>query len=237
MMEHGAKVTSINTRLRAVRAFFNFLENKGKIPQNPMKDVKLLNAKRNPIQTFSQEQIQALLNAVDLKTFTGVRDYTIILFLLETGVRLKELCAIDVNDVELESGQVLVRDPKNQLERYVPIGKKMRDQLRKYLKIRGYLETDALFVTVNNTRISRGQVEKRLAQLGKKAGIKGVRCSPHTFRHTFAKMSILNDAGVYELQAILGHQSMEMVRVYVNLFSPEVKGMHKKFSPVEKLLC
>lgn len=236
MMEHGAKVTSINTRLRAVRAFFNFLENKGKIPQNPMKDVKLLNAKRNPIQTFSQEQIQALLNAVDLKTFTGVRDYTIILFLLETGVRLKELCAIDLNDVELESGQVLVRDPKNQLERYVPIGKKMRDQLRKYLKIRGYLETDALFVTVNNTRISRGQVEKRLAQLGKKAGIKGVRCSPHTFRHTFAKMSILNGAGVFELQAILGHQSMEMVRVYVNLFSPEVKEMHKKFSPVEKLL-
>jgi len=236
MKENGAKTTSINARLRAVRAFFNFLEKKGKIRNNPMKDIQLLSDKRNPIQTFTQEQIKAMLNAIDLKTFTGVRDYTIVLLLLETGIRLKELVALNVQDVELEAGQMLVRNPKNQLERYVPLGRRMRDQLKKYLKIRGYLETDALFVTVDNKRISRKQVENRLKIIGKQAGITGVRCSPHTFRHTFAKMSILNGAGVFELQAILGHSSMEMVRIYVNLFSPEVKELHKKFSPVEKLL-
>ena len=235
MLDNGAKVGAVNTRLRAIKAFFNWLEGKEWVKPNPTKDVSLLKDKRNVIETFTKKDLRAMFSACDLTTFTGVRDYTIMLFLLETGIRLKELIQINVQDVDLDAGQVLVTDPKNQLERYVPIGATTCKQLRTYLRLRGYLETDALFVSVNNERLSRAQIQNQIRKIGKKAGVTGVRCSPHTFRHTFAKMSILNGAGPFELQAILGHQSMDMVRVYVNLFSPEVKEMHKRFSPVEKL--
>ncbi len=60
------------------------------------------------------------------------------------------------------------------------------------------------------------------------ANIKDVRCSPHTFRHTFAKLSVQNGAGIFELQQILGHTTMDMVRTYVNLFSNDVKEKHKE---------
>ncbi|MEH7653450.1 site-specific integrase [Bacillus safensis] len=69
----------------------------------------------------------------------------------------------------------------------------------------------------------------------KQADIKGIRCSCHTFRHTFAKLSVKNGAGIFELQQILGHTSIEMVRVYVNLFSEDVMDKHKSFSPLIKL--
>src|SRR5690625_6910135 len=83
--------------------------------------------------------------------------------------------------------------------------------------------------------MSRKAVQDRIAKYGRMANITNVRCSPHTFRHTFAKMSIRNGADVFALQKILGHQTLDMVRTYVNLFSTEVAEAHRKFSPMENL--
>ncbi|MCY7585928.1 tyrosine-type recombinase/integrase [Bacillus safensis] len=111
----------------------------------------------------------------------------------------------------------------------------MKRQLRKYVQIRGDVPNEALFVTIDNTPLTIRQVQNRLRKYGRKANIKNVRCSPHTFRHTFAKMSVQNGADVFALQAVLWHTSLDMVRNYVNLFSSDVMDAHKKFSPVEKL--
>src|SRR5690606_24923411 len=111
----------------------------------------------------------------------------------------------------------------------------MKRQLRKYLAVRGELDTPNLFVTIDNTPLTKRQLQERIAKYGRMAGIKNVRCSPHTFRHTFAKMAVQNGADVFALQAVLGHASLEMVRNYVNLFSSDVFESHKKFSPLEKL--
>lgn len=67
------------------------------------------------------------------------------------------------------------------------------------------------------------------------AKIKNVRCSPHTFRHTFAKLSVQQGANIFELQTILGHTSMEVVKIYVNLFGNDVRESHKNFSPLKTL--
>ncbi|MCQ6282887.1 site-specific integrase, partial [Bacillus sp. EB600] len=85
------------------------------------------------------------------------------------------------------------------------------------------------------TRLSKKQVQNRISHYGLKARLEGVRCSPHTFRHTFAKMCVQSGANVFELQQILGHSSLEMVRNYVNLFSSEIKESHNKFSPLKGL--
>jgi integrase/recombinase XerD len=234
MMERGAKDSSINTRLRAVRSFFNFLKREKMIASNPVAELKLIKAKKEVVETLTREQVRDILNVVNRASFTGLRDYTILLLLLETGIRARELTEISVKDIRWEDGQIRING-KGYKERLVPIQSTMRLQLKKYIAIRGDVPNEALFVTIDNTPITIRQLQNRISKYGRMANIKNVRCSPHTFRHTFAKMSVQNGADVFSLQKVLGHTSLEMVRNYVNLFSSDVVDAHKRFSPLEKL--
>ncbi|MCY8026413.1 tyrosine-type recombinase/integrase [Bacillus sonorensis] len=230
------KVTTINTRLRAIRAFFNFLHKEGHIINNPMKGIKLVRDRRKVVPTFSLEQIHDLLDQPDLNTFTGFRDYTLMLLLLETGIRVNELSGIHVRDVSFDDSMLLVRKTKGNKERTVPLTPIMLDQMKKYLTVRGEgVGCEHLFITIDNTPLTVRQIQNRIRKYGVAANITNVRCSPHTFRHTFAKMSVKQGAGVFELQQILGHTTMDMVRVYVNLYSEDVKGKHLKFSPLNNI--
>jgi integrase/recombinase XerD len=231
----GAKVVSINTRLRALRVFFNFLHKQKYIPNNPMENIKLLKDRKRVIPTFSKEQLNKLFRQPDLKTFTGFRDYTIMMLLLETGIRVNELIGLTLADIRWEDNLICIRNAKSYRERLVPIQKEMKNQLKKYVAIRGYVENDALFVTIDGKPMTKRGVQNRIEKYGVLAGIKGVRCSCHTFRHTFAKLSVQQGANIFELQTILGHTSMEIVKTYVNLFGTDVRDSHKRFSPVKVL--
>jgi integrase/recombinase XerD len=235
MKEKGLQTVTINTRLRAIRAFFNFLHRERHIKENPLSDIKLLKDRRKVVETFTNEQLQTLFNQPNLRSFVGVRDYTFMLLLLETGIRVSELEGICVQDILWNESKLHIRNTKTYKERIVPIQSKMKNQLQKYIQIRGVMETDALFVTLDGEKMSKRQFQNRVTFYGKQAEIKGVRCSCHTFRHTFAKLSVKNGAGIFELQQILGHTSMEMVRVYVNLFSDDVLDKHKTFSPLTNM--
>lgn len=236
MMETlGRKETTINTKLRAARAFFNFLEKESMISDNPFNEISLIQEKKTIIETFNREQLHALLRQPNQSTFTGYRDYTVLMLLLETGVRARELVNIRTKDVNWEDGVIKI-DGKGYKERHVPIQATTKRQLRKYIGVRGDVDTEFLFVNIDNEPLSKRRLQEIIAKYGRMAGIKGVRCSPHTFRHTFAKMSVQNGADVFALQAVLGHTSLEMVRNYVNLFSSDVYEKHKRFSPIEKLL-
>ncbi|TWI56083.1 integrase/recombinase XerD [Halalkalibacter nanhaiisediminis] len=117
----------------------------------------------------------------------------------------------------------------------MPIQKEMKEQLKKYIAIRGYVESEALFVTIDGARLTKRGIQQRIIKYGDMAKIKGVRCSCHTFRHTFAKLSVQQGANIFELQTILGHSSMEIVKTYVNLFGSDVRESHKRFSPLKVL--
>ncbi|NRG31126.1 tyrosine-type recombinase/integrase [Niallia circulans] len=228
------KETTINTRLRAIRAFFNYLAKEKMIAVNPAEELTLIKAKKEVIETFSREQLRDILRQPDQETFTGFRDYTILMLLVETGVRVREITDIDVKDIRWEDSQILING-KGYKERLVPMQATMKRQLKKYLAVRGDVVNEALFVTVDNKPITIRQLQNRIAKYGRMANITNVRCSPHTFRHTFAKMAVQNGADVFALQKVLGHTSLEMVRNYVNLFSSDVFESHKRFSPLEKL--
>jgi integrase/recombinase XerD len=233
--QKGLKVVTINTRLRALRAFYNFLYKSKYIPFNPMENIKLLKDRKTIIATFSKDQLNNLFKQPDLKTFTGVRDYIIMMLMLETGIRVNELVGVSLADIRWEDNLLCIRNAKSYRERLVPIQKVMKDQLKKYIAIRGYVESDALFVTVDGTRLTRRGVQQRITIYGSMAKLKDVRCSCHTFRHTFAKLSVQQGANIFELQAILGHSSMEIVKTYVNLFGNDVRDRHKEFSPLKVL--
>jgi len=231
----GNRIVSINTRLRALRSFFNFLYKHKHIPKNPMENIKLLKDRKTVIATFTKEQLKNLFRQPNLKTFTGVRDYTIMMLMLETGIRVNELAGLSLNDIRWEDGLICIKNAKSYRERLVPIQNPMKAQLKKYIAIRGYVESEALFVTVDGTRLTKRGIQQRIVKYGKMAKIKDVRCSPHTFRHTFAKLSVQQGANIFELQTILGHTSMEVVKIYVNLFGNDVRESHRKFSPLNVL--
>jgi len=231
----GLRVVTINTRLRALRAFFNFLYKQKYVPKNPFENIRLLKDRKQIIPTFSKEQLNKLFNQPDLRTFTGVRDYTIMMLMLETGIRVNELVGVGLNDILWEDSLLRIRNAKSYKERLVPIQKKMKEQLKKYITIRGYVESDMLFVTIDGTDLTRRAVQQRIRIYGEKAKLKDVRCSCHTFRHTFAKLSVQQGANIFELQVILGHSSMEIVKTYVNLFGSDVRERHRDFSPLKVL--
>lgn len=234
MMELGRKETTINCTLRAARTLFNFLVKESYMLRSPMANMTLVKQKRTIIQTFNRDQLRALFRQPDPYTFVGVRDLTFLMLLIETGIRVRELCDIKLTDVVWEDGVIKI-DGKGYKQRLVPIQTTMRKQLQKYVKLRGELDVDTLFVSIDNRPMKIRSIQEQMAAYGKAAKITGVRCSPHTCRHTFAKMSVQNGADIFVLQAVLGHAGLEMTRVYVNMFSGEVNAQHRKFSPLEGL--
>ena len=82
--------------------------------------------------------------------------------------------------------------------------------------------------------LTRSGIQQMLRRYGKQAGINGVRCSPHTFRHTFAKNYLLNGGDIYSLKAILGHNTFDMVNEYLHFTSQQITDLHHKFSPMDK---
>lgn len=234
MKEQNCKTVSINTRLRAIRAFFNFLEREKIISkkQNPFHEIKLLKDRKKAVPTFTKEEIHILFKQPNLRTFTGVRDLTIMMLLLETGIRASECVGIRLSDIDFQRSRILIQNTKGYRQRYVPIQKQMKEQLRKYINIRGALDHDYLFVSVDDRPLTKRQMQNQIETYGKKCGI---HATCHKFRHTFARLSVEAGAGIFELQAVLGHSSMEMVKHYVNLFSDDVVEKHKSFSPIENL--
>src|SRR5699024_6446452 len=124
---------------------------------------------------------------------------------------------------------------KDQNLRYDPFQAHFGRVLRPYLKIRRDSATDAIFITHDDAPMQGRSVQDMLRKYGKQASITDVRVSPHTFRHTFAKMYIQNEGDPFSLQKILGHSTMEIVRRYVNMFGKELDEAHRKFSPLSKL--
>lgn len=232
--EHKVKHATINATLRALRAFLNWAKDNRVISENPMDEIVISEAKPREIETFSREQIYQILSQPDPKLFVGLRDLAIMVLMLDTGIRVRELCDIKVDDIRWEDGQILIHG-KNGEDRLVPIEEKTKRLLKQYVKARGYSEVDWLFITVDDRKMSRDSVRDRIEKYGRMANITNVRCSPHTFRHTFAKHSVQNGANVFDLQQILGHKTLEMSRRYVNLFSQDIKQAHRRFSPINNL--
>jgi len=226
---------TINGRLGSCKAFFKFLFHERYVKENIAQPLKNLRTPKDAIQTFTKAELLTLLKQPDQSTFTGFRDYTLQILLLETGIRISELLALTVDDVHLSEKELIVRNGKGNKTRIVPFQKTCAKVLQKYLKERGNVPTDALFITIDNMPLQLRSVQDRIRDYGLRAKISGVRVSPHTFRHTMAKLYIRNGGDPFSLQQILGHSSLDSVQMYVRLFSNEVKEQHRKYSPVEHM--
>lgn len=235
MLGKGLASNTVNGRIKTCKAFFKFLYEEGYIKHKLADELRLIKAEKKMIQTFTKEQLLALLNQPNRHTFTGFRDYTIMMVMLETGMRIGEMLNLKIGDLFLKEMQIRIVRGKGGKARRVPIQKTCVKVLKQYLVERGDVETDWLFVNVEGTALHTRTIQENIQEYGKLADISGVRVSPHTFRHTMAKFYILNGGDVFTLQQILGHSTLDMVRYYVELFSKDIREQHQKYSPVENM--
>jgi len=229
---------TIQGYVRTLKAFYSWLLREEYIEDNPMRHIRIPRAPKVVIETFTDEQIERLLAAVDVRKPLGFRDHCILLILLDTGMRLSELAGLCTQDVDLETGEFKVTG-KGQKQRVIPMGGTVQKVLWKYLnryrREPAIPSVDHLFLDRTGMPMSPDSIYRMVRKHGRNAQLESVRCSPHTFRHTFAKNYLLNGGDVFSLQKILGHSSLEVVKLYVNLAAADVRSQHRRFSPVDMM--
>jgi len=235
---NGLSGHTINCYVRSLSAFWSWLLQENLISENPFKKLKVPKAPRKVIGSFTEEQMQKLFSAIDTSSTVGFRDYTIMLTLYDTGIRSAELINLKITDIDYESRQFKVLG-KGSKERYVPFGAKVQKELWKYTKLHRPQPASALIENVFLTDEGRSLQKDRLLRIiknyGDKAGIKGIRISPHTLRHTMAITFLRNGGNIFALQRILGHSSLEMTRRYCELGQSDIAKQHQENSPGDRL--
>lgn len=227
---------SLATHYRNLKVFFSFLVREGIFEKNPIDGI---NKPRLPSQfphVLEEHQVQALLKvAKKRRSFEGVRDYTILLAFLDTGIRRGELLGLDTRDADLSNRSLKVRG-KGSKERTVYFGRKLAKALHKYFEARGYKPCEeALFITRSGERLKERNINQMIERLEKRAKIDGVRVSPHAFRHTFATSYIRNGGDPFTLQRLLGHSDIKTVMIYVHMVGRDLKEAHARYSPIDNM--
>jgi integrase/recombinase XerD len=229
---------TVNGDLRAIKAFARWLVREGFRNDNPTQGIEKLKEPIHYPRTLSDEQVVALVNTIakHSHTFSGLRDLTFVCLLLDTGLRLSEALNLKLSDIDLSQGFVRVVG-KGGKERFVPIGESVKVVLHRYL-LRRMTVTNAgdwLFITTLATRLTKRQAHMRLSLWAKKAGIEGVRVSPHSLRFTFVRKWLQSGGDSLILQRLLGHSTPAMTAYYARLFATDLKDAHKRHSPMDAL--
>jgi len=230
----------------ALRAFFSWLTQEGYLSEkeNPMYRVKSPKIPRQIVPSLTRREVTVLLSGWDASKPVGFRNYAMALLMLDTGIRAGELAALRIPDVDLRGGKIKVWG-KGAKERFVPIGKRMRRALWKYINdIRPLLGQNygeewqpsldgRLFLTRRGDPFTTLGLSRLVHRAGKKAGLK--KCSPHILRHTFALNYVRNVRDPFSLQRILGHADLGMSRRYVTEVFDDIAEAHARGSPVDNM--
>ena len=227
---------TINSRVRALKAFFNWLGREGYTEGNTLTQLKVPRAQQKMVEILSENEIEKLVTCIPGDTALGARNRAMVLTFLDTGLRCSELATLKDEDARLDQ-QVLRVLGKGNKERIVPVGARC---LRALLRYRSYFRPepalpriDTFFLATDGGTLTVKAVQDVLERLGKRAGVP--RLHAHLLRHTFATMYLMNGGDVFSLKTILGHTTLEMVGRYVNLARSHVSIQHKRFSPVDAL--
>ena len=192
MRERGVSRNTVARTYGGLRCLFGFLARERMIPENPFQFGEKPRMEKKLIKPMSMEQAGRLLGAIKTKRWTDHNLRTIIVLVLDTGLRISELIGIRRDAVDLPGGVLRVMG-KGAKEREVPFGSTAKQALWSYIARRGEVPgQDLLFVNRYGGKLCRYWIEKAIRNLGRELDIQGVRVSPHTLRHTFATQYIKN---------------------------------------------
>jgi integrase/recombinase XerD len=209
----------------------------GLIPEDITTGFEMPRVPKTIVPTFTTSSWKPCSRSRIVGTWVGIRDFAILLVLLDTLIRVSELVGLDTEDVDLHEGVTRVLG-KGGKERRVPFGTAAGQALGRYRNaVEDLRAADPFFITRYGRRMSRRAVHEMITHHGQMAGgIEGVRCSPHALRHTGGEAVHPGRRRRLTLQKLLGHTKLVMVRRYVELADVDVKAQHQQFSPAHSLL-
>lgn len=228
-----ASQSTVNHYYRVLNAFFVWLQQEELIAENPVARLKAPKVEHRVVQALTANEIKRLLDTCSGKSMLDVRNKAILSILLDTGLRVSELANLRLEDVDLNTGAVLVRHGKGGKQRIVRIGAKAQRALWRYITIYRRGDSDALFLTRSGELLDVVGIKILIRRLSKKGG---VRIYGHKLRHTFAINYLRNGGDVFTLQYLLGHSTLQMTQRYLqSLNSDDATNAHRKFSPLDNM--
>ena len=227
--------SSVDTRLSALRSFYKYLLSYGKIESDPMRRIEGPK-KSKPLPYYIKENdMNRLLDEVTFPdTYTGKRDYLILLTFYSSGMRISELVGLDIADIDFGTMAVKVTGKRNK-QRIIPFGNELKEKLQQYLELRQAsfpdLELNALFLNAKGTkRVTAEEVRKAVEfYLGLVTTQK--KRSPHVLRHSFATAMLNHGAEIEVVKDLLGHESLSTTEIYTHTTFEELKKIYKHAHP------
>ena len=235
MMGSGLAPRSVARAVAATRGFYRYLVISRRLQSNPADDLQPPRALPALPKYLSIEEVDRLLAQPDASIPRGLRDRAFIEVLYATGLRVSELVALKVTDVNLDGG-FLTTVGKGSKERLVPVGDEAVGWLKRYLRdgrppLVGKRSSPRLFVNARGgTSMTRMGLWKVLKGYGVAAGV-GSRLSPHVLRHSFATHLLERGADLRAIQVMLGHSDLSTTQIYTHVLEARLRAVYDRFHP------
>jgi tyrosine recombinase XerC len=237
LRKEGYVEASMARRLSELRSFCRYLVQEGDLASNPLEVVSSPKVPRRLPRYLNPDEIEALLNAPDISTHQGQRDKAILEILYGAGVRLGELVALNLSNLNLSKGQVLVWG-KGGKERVVLLGDPAVRALRTYIsdgrsELLRKKTAKALFLNRFGGRLSRRSIGLILDKYSKLSGL-WKKVTPHLLRHTFATHMLEGGADLRAVQELLGHAQPTTTEIYTHVTPSRLREVYMKSHPRAK---
>ncbi|MFC2066752.1 tyrosine-type recombinase/integrase [Chloroflexota bacterium] len=224
--------TTINTYVRALKGFFNWLEREGILEITPFSKVPTPKAPRVLPQVFTEQEMKAVFQTVARKP----RETALILLFLDSGITLSEIKDLTDARVDTLNGSLRVYREKTQKERVAYFSPQTAAAIETYRFDRPEPRGEPrLFLTHDGYPLIGSRIQTILEMVGKQAGL-SQRLSAHKLRHTFATMSLKHGSNLEYIRIMLGHSDIRTTQnAYLNVASEDIAKSTKKTSPVANL--
>lgn len=225
----------IHTMFTGVRTFLNWYRTEYALADwHPLRNVEAPKARTEALDPLSLADFLAILDTCTPDTFLGDRDRAILLLLLDTGIRWEECSRLMIDDVDFETGRVLVRKGKGGKTRVVFVGEETGIALAVYLQYRIEVQKgDPLWVTGDGDQLSKAGIREVKRRAARAAGIP--EPGMHAFRRAFAINALTAGMGMSHLQRLLGHADLTLIQRYAKLTDPDLADAHRRFGIVDRL--
>lgn len=235
-LQKGGKATStISRNLASIRCFYQYLLNNNLIEEDPTYNLRSPKPERKVPNILTKKEVDILLSQPSGNSFKAIRDKAMLELLYATGIRVSEIIALNVDNLNLELGYLTLEDD-GENGRVIPIGSVALEHLNRYLnKYRKEVLKDkkekALFLNYNGNRLTRQGFWKIIKEYTKKSNI-DKKITPHTLRHSFAVHLLQNGADIKTVQEMLGHSDISTTQIYsFAIDNKKLKDVYKKTHP------
>ena len=224
--DKGTGINSVRAWIKCLKIFLKYFN-------IDMSQVGSLQKEHKILEAYTDEEIKTLLTKPRRHSFGQLRDYTIVCFLLGTGVRTSTLINIKVKHIDIKSKTLFLEKTKTRKQYTIPLSTTLIEVLKEYLALWTYSNEDYLFPNVFGEQLTPVALRQAIREYHTNRGIKS--CSLHKYRRTFATMYLQNNGNIFYLQMLMGHSDISTTRQYCSVNIEDLQKNYDSLNPLDNL--